>query len=515
MPEKTVRKKSVSCFLLGTCLCTWVAHSQMRGGGSSTPAVQLPLSGRQPGGVNVQQSTPAPSGASTSVTVQVQGGYAGSVPPNEAVAGKLELSLRDAVQRGLRANLGIVSANIGVEQSQARVKEARSALLPNLSANLSENAAKVNLAAEGFSADAFGGGIGVAFPSVVGPFHYYDLHGALQQSLLDITALRNLKTQRKAAEATVLQARQAREEVVLAVAGVYLQLTADTALLDRQGAEVAYAEANYKQAAAQAEAGNKAPIEANRSLVELQTEKQRLRSQTGEVRKRQIQLARLIGLPLGTEIIPKDRLAPLTISPLPFKAALQVALSGRQDLKASEAQLASAEQARKAASAQRLPSISVSGTYGLQGTNPDRGNGVFQATAGINVPIYEGGRISANVAESDAVVAQRRSELADQRASIEADLRNAYVDLQVANDQVGLADSNRKLATDTLRQSQDRFSVGVADSVEVVNSQQALATADHDYVTSLFAQRVASITLAHAMGDAEKQLFDPSERNTQ
>ena len=92
------------------------------------------------------------------------------------------------------------------------------------------------------------------------------------------------------------------------------------------------------------------------------------------------------------------------------------------------------------------------------------------------------------------------------------DVRTAYIDLQVANDQVKLADSNRKLATQTLQQSQDRFAVGVADSVEVVSSQQSLASADHDYVNSLFAQHVAKVTLAHAMGEAEKDLSELFER---
>jgi outer membrane protein TolC len=87
-------------------------------------------------------------------------------------------------------------------------------------------------------------------------------------------------------------------------------------------------------------------------------------------------------------------------------------------------------------------------------------------------------------------------------------VRNAYIDLTVANDQVGTAESNRKLALSTLQQSQDRFAVGVADSVEVVNSQESLAAADHDYVSSLFSQNLATITLAHAMGEAEKDLPD-------
>jgi outer membrane protein TolC len=106
------------------------------------------------------------------------------------------------------------------------------------------------------------------------------------------------------------------------------------------------------------------------------------------------------------------------------------------------------------------------------------------------------------------VVTERRAELSSRRGAVELDVRNAWIDLTVANDQVTTAESNRTLALSILQQSQDRFAVGVADSVEVVNSQEALASADHDYVSSLFAQNLARISLAHAMGEAEKVLPD-------
>jgi outer membrane protein TolC len=279
-------------------------------------------------------------------------------------------------------------------------------------------------------------------------------------------------------------------------------------LIDAQRVEVQYAEASYKQARAQAEAGTKAPIDANRNLVELQTEQQRLRSQLGDQQKQQNALARLIGLPLGIDIDITEKLETLPSDTAPVEEAVRRSWSQRQDLRSAEAQLRAAEEARKAAGAEHLPSATVSGYYGIQGVNPNQGNGVFQASASLNVPIFDGGRIHADTAQADAVVAQRRAELSNERGAVELDVRNAYIDLTVANDQVGTAESNRKLALSTLQQSQDRFAVGVADSVEVVNSQESLAAADHDYVSSLFSQNLATITLAHAMGEAEKDLPD-------
>ena len=124
----------------------------------------------------------------------------------------------------------------------------------------------------------------------------------------------------------------------------------------------------------------------------------------------------------------------------------------------------------------------------------------------MSVPIFTGGRIHADTVQADAVVIQRRAELSNERRVVELDVRNAYIDLSVANEQVITAESNQKLALATLQQSQDRFAVGVADSVEVVNSQEALASADHDYVSSLFSQNLAKVSLAHAMGEAEKDI---------
>ena len=156
------------------------------GAGSATRAVQLPLSGRESGEVNVHQSAPIPSGSSANIKIQLPGAFAGSVQTTETVSATLDLTLDEAVRSGLQTNLGIISSSFALDASNSQRAEARSSLLPNVAFNASENAAKVCLAAEGFSASTFGASGGFTFPTTVGPFHYYDLHGAIQQSLLDV-----------------------------------------------------------------------------------------------------------------------------------------------------------------------------------------------------------------------------------------------------------------------------------------------------------------------------------------
>jgi outer membrane protein TolC len=224
------------------------------------------------------------------------------------------------------------------------------------------------------------------------------------------------------------------------------------------------------------------------------------------LRKQKYALARLLGLPLTADLLLTSELNDSTEMPMEEDVAVQTCFAHRQDLKAAEAQVRVAEAALKAASSERLPTASVQGYYGLQGINPDTGRNVFNATASVNVPIFEGGRLKADREQAGAVLDQHRAELEDQRGQAELEVRDAYSDLQVATEQVQVAASNRKLALETLQQSQDRYTAGAADSVEVVQSQQTLGSADRDYVSAIYARNLARISLARAMGEAETDI---------
>ncbi len=145
----------------------------------------------------------------------------------------------------------------------------------------------------------------------------------------------------------------------------------------------------------------------------------------------------------------------------------------------------------------------MNGYYGLQGIHPNKGVGVFNATATLNIPIFSSGRNHADVMEADASLSQRQAEYDDQKGLVELDVRQSYEDLQVSREQVGVARQNRDLAAETLQQSLDRYQSGVTNSVEVVQSQETVDSANRDYVSSLFSLNLARISLAKATGQAE------------
>jgi outer membrane protein TolC len=476
-----------------------IAYAQSSSG---TRVQQLPFSG-SPGGnsVSTQQSAINSGQHNTntiSTILQIEGRYQGSVPDPTAAA-SVPLTLGDAIRRGLQFNLGAVSASNSLRQARAERLAALSAMLPKVNGSLGMSEEKTDLQAEGQSSNML--------PVTVGPFHYYDARGTVSENAFDLTALHNYRSQTEQQHASELSDRDARELVILAVSGEYLNVLASQTLVQSQTAQVQYAQSSYDQAAAQHTAGTKALIDVQRSRVQLTTEQQRLRSNQADLEKKKLSLARMLGIPLGTQLTLAEALTPNPQAFDPLSTLIARGIEQRHDLKSMEASVRAAEQALKAARAERLPTAGVSGFYGAQGITPaSGGNGVFSVTASINIPLWQGRRTEADIREAQAVVDQRRAEYQDKRGSVELEIRSDYIDVTVANDQVSVADENRKLALDTLRQSQDRFAAGVTTSVEVVQSEESLAAAERDYINSLYSQNLAVISLWRTTSDIEQHI---------
>lgn len=495
---QTMRQILKQAFLL-TLSVAW-CQAQSPGGGTSglTRATQLPLSGGigNGGTVTADQSS-----------LQVSGAYSGSIPGQAIPPGPIILSLKDAVKRGIAVNLGPISATDAARASRDERLQALSNLLPNIAANVGDTVSQVNLAAYGFEFKV-PANVGFSIPTVVGPFNYSSSQATLNQSIFDLVQRRNVRSAKASEQSSVQAAKDARDVVVLAVGGTYLQALSMAARIDAQKAQVDNAQAVYDQAKVRKAAGTNARIDVTRSLVELQTEQQQLTSYSADYRKQLLTLARLIGLPQDREIRLTDTLDPSQTAVPDAAQAVQTALTHRSDLQATETLVRAAELALSAARAERLPTASVSGYYGTLGPNPTSDHGVFAFTASVNVPIYQGGRIGADIDQAQVTLHQRQAELADERGRVEQGVRNALIDLETALGQVKVSNNNRQLAADTLAQSRDRFAAGVATTLEVVQAQQQVATADSNYISSLFSLNLARLSLAREMGETEAGLLN-------
>ena len=281
--------------LIATC---GFGQNRQPAGKQPATADQLPLSGRtgQTGTVTINES-PVP-GTTTSVntinpTVQVQGPYAGSAESKIPLSGKL--SLREAVERGLQYNLGSVGISQAVRQAHGQSRVARSALLPNVNGNLAETVEQLNLAAQGlhFIVPSFAG---FSVPSIVGPFNYFDLRATLTQTVVDFTARDNYRSAKENLRASEFSERDARDLVVFAVGGAYLQVIAAAARVQSARAQLDTANALYQQTSQQRGVGLVAQIDVNRSRVQMLTQQQRLVSLENDFAKQKINLAPDCGL---------------------------------------------------------------------------------------------------------------------------------------------------------------------------------------------------------------------------
>src|SRR5271156_6830250 len=506
-----------ACSLIVTATLSVSLSAQQTGTyGQMGQAVQLPASGRTmlPSGAVISQQTT--SGISNSVlqpSVTVTGNYQGSVSGTPIPAGPVRLSLPDAVKRGLQTNLGIVTSGVSSSIVRAQRAQALSQLFPQITASIGATETQINLAAYGLN--TLGTALGGTFPSIVGPFQYVQAQGNLNWNALSVTNVRNYQTANTVDHASRLSERDTRELVVLAVAGTYLQVISAAARIEAQRVQVKYAQATYDRADTQLSAGTNTRVDLTRSLVQLQSEQERLLALEGDYQQQKISFARLVGLPQDADIIFTEQLSSTDLQPIDEAAALQSAFQHRWDLRSAEAQMRAAEQTVSAARSERLPSISFNGYYGAMGPRPNDSHGVFVASGTVSIPIFDGGKISADVQQARATLLQRQAEYQDQKAKVEQDVRNALIQLRTALGQVKLAESNRQYARETLTQVNDRFDAGVTNTVEVVQAQQQEASAENDYIFGLFSLNLARLALARATGDAETEVSSlfPGEKH--
>ena len=474
----------------------------------STLAVQLPLSGRtaQSSGTVKTSEAPAPSTTATvntlSPNVQVQGSYAGSTPGAANIPFNGKLSLRDAIQRGLAYNLGQTGATQALRQAQGQSKAALSSLLPNLNGTVNENVQTTDLRAEGFRFTF----PGFAIPAVIGPFNYIDFRAHLSQTMLDLTAINNYRAASDVAKANRYSAQDARELIVLAVGGTYLQTIAAKARVASEEAQLQSANAVFDQSKQQFGQGLIAKVDADRNEVQALTHQQRLLSLNNDLAKQKINLARMIGLPANDQYDITDEVPYAAPAPLTMDDALARAYQQRADLKAADAQVHAAERAHAAARAERYPSLGVTAEYGGIGVNPSQLQTTYAASASLKIPIWQGGRAEGDIQQADATLAQRRAEYEDLKGQIESDVRSAYLDLEAAGSQVQVAQKNVEVNKEALELTRQKVEAGVVDNVTYVQAQEQVTEAEFDYINGVFAFNVAKLSLARAMGQAADSL---------
>jgi outer membrane protein TolC len=453
--------------------------------------------------------------------------WAGEATPREP----LRLSLKRAVEIATspEGNTYIQLSDENLKQAKSRAAEARSALLPDIEAQAEQITAMKSIAALGLDlatdqallgaeknlsptlalvADPLLNDIIKNIPRVVGPFNSVDVRAKLTQSVFDFSSIRRYQASRAAIRAAAGDRGNTDDSVSATVAKAYLAGLRADADVEAYQSNVALAEAVLKQSENQKNAGTGTGIEVTRAKVQLSNEKQHLLVVRNERTKAYLQLLRVMGLNLATELELTDKLSYEPTEAISVEQAQAEALKTRPDIKAQAEHEAAARLNANSVKLERLPSLYAYADYGTTGTNgeivsllPTRDYGVA-----LRVPIFDGGRRDARRAETASQFRQERVRTNDLREQLELDIRTALDSLHSAEEQLKVAEEGLTLSDSELTQARRRYEAGFASNIEVTDAQTRLERARDNRIDALFSYNVARIDLGRAMGNVRRMI---------
>ena len=418
--------------------------------------------------------------------------YQGSIQKGEATGQTIDLTLDDAIQRGLQNNLGVILSGTQTAAARGQKLSQLQSLLPTIDGSIKDVDSEADLAAEGLRIPGF--------PTIIGPFGYQDFRATLTWSLVNVASLRSYMAAQHNFTSAQLSAQDARDLVVLTVGNAYLLVLADESQVKSVESQVTTSKVSLDQASANHQAGTAPLLDELRAKVDYQTLQQQLIVAKNSLEKDKLALARTIGLPLAQSFNLTDTAPYAAFDKLDVEATIQQAHANRKDLAAMLEQVKAAEQQRKSATADRLPTLSFSGDYGDIGVNVLHSHGTGDATGTISMPLFAEFALRGEAEVAQSTLDTDKDKLSDQKAQIDADVRDALLDIESAQKLVEVSRSNKDLADEALKEAQERYANGVSDNLAVSQAEQSVAQADNQYVTSLYRHNVAKLSLARALG---------------
>jgi len=419
--------------------------------------------------------------------------------PADAPTQALKLTLDQAVGLALKQNPTAQIAILTAAQSEQDKNIARSELLPQVNAKISDEAQKVNLLAQFGGKTPFPG-----FPKTLGPYQVFSAGPTFGGPVFDLTLWKRYQAARETMSASKANSLSTREQVILLVVSQYIGTLRAVANVQASQSRVELAQALYDQAADLQKEGVGTGIDTLRANVELQNEKQRLIQAETDRETFLYGLSRLLNLDPRQPIELGDSLSFFDTPQPEVETSLELALAERQEWKAMESQIKAAGSQKKAAQFSRLPSLRFDGDFAYVGTSGNTTLPTYTYQASVNLPIFTGGRIHAEIVRVDLEIRKLEQQQADLRNQIALDVKTALLNLSSARNEVQVANLGVVLSKEEVDQARDRFKAGVANNIEVIQAQDALSRANDNQIAALYRFNQARADLARSIGQMEK-----------
>ena len=408
----------------------------------------------------------------------------------------LKLTLREALGIALKQNPQVQIAVLNLAQTGQDQNIARSALLPQAQLAVTDLVRRDNLEAR----------ICVRIPNSpqhVGPLQNFQAGPQFGMPIFDLTLWRRWQSARQGVQASDAQRISVREQVTLLVVSQYLGCLRADADVRAAQSRVALAQALYNQAADLQQHGVGTGIDTLRANVQLQNEKQRLIEAQTQLKTSLYGLARLLVLDPQQEIELGDELSFFETPEFGAQQSLEGAWSARPEMRTLDATERAAYYQKRSAIEQRLPAVRFDGDWAYLGISAPSAIPTYQYQVAVSVPLWTSGRIRAEVTKAVLELKKIAQQREDLRSQIALEVKTAIAQLAAAHNEVDVANLGVKLAQEEVGQARDRFEAGVANNIEVIQAQDALARANDNQITALYRYNQSRADLARASGQME------------
>jgi len=298
--------------------------------------------------------------------------------------------------------------------------------------------------------------------------------------------------------------RSAQLSLVAEVANAWLTLGADSEQLRIAQATLATYEDSLRLTEARRQLGGASALELSQTRTLVETARTDVARFAGQVAQDRNALVLLAGGPVDAALLPQAEVTDVaSVRPLPAGVPGDVLLR-RPDVMAAEHVLLSANANIGAARAAFFPSISLTGNIGSASSELsglfDSGTRVWSFIPKLNLPIFQGGKLRANLgmATADRDIALAQYEKAIQsgfREAADALALNESLDAQLSSQQALVA-----AAEQAQRLSQARYDAGLDSFLTLLDARRTAYTARQSLVSTQLAQQSNQVALYKVLG---------------
>jgi len=263
------------------------------------------------------------------------------------------------------------------------------------------------------------------------------------------------------------------------------------------------AKENLENVKSMYEVGMASKMDLLRSEVRLTNMQPQIIEARNSVRIAELNLKTLLGLDLSQPIEIKGALRYEPYEPV-LEECVTVALARRPEVKQLDFRRKMAGETLKLSRAGFLPSLAISGTYNFWADkfnfHKDTWSSFYAVNLVLNVPIFNGLRESAQIAQSKAMIKEIELNQQALRDAVEFEVRQSVLLLQEAKESLLSQEKNIEQAKESLRITQLNFNEGMATTLDVISAEAAYSQAQVNYSQALYNYVVAVAELDRAMG---------------